>query len=200
MNQTPESEAQEMMEEFRKDLGSPPDKNENPGQRKTSSDLKRRNRFLILGGIGIVILIILLTLLFGNNKQSSTERLQAMEARVASLETGLRQFEGMEKGFARLEGMEQRLARLEGTVKGLQQTMDKWQKSVPSRVQGSNAAKSKAGSTGNRRYHIVRRGDSLYSIAKKYGVSVDALRRYNRLKPRQIIHPGDKLIVSEGKD
>jgi hypothetical protein len=200
MNQSPESETQEMMEEFRKDLGHTGDKNENPGRRKTPSDLKRRNRFLILGGMGILILIILLSLFLGNDTQSTTKMVRAMEARVASLETGLRQVEDMDKRLARLEGMEQRLARLEGTVKGLQQTMDKWQSSVTSKPRDSTAAKNKAASTGNGRYHLVRRGDSLYAIAKKYGITVDALRRYNHLKPKQLIHPGDRLIVSQGND
>ena len=45
-------------------------------------------------------------------------------------------------------------------------------------------------------YHIVERGDTLYGIAKKYGLSVDELIRLNQLKSGQAIYPGQKILVS----
>jgi RND family efflux transporter MFP subunit len=45
-------------------------------------------------------------------------------------------------------------------------------------------------------YHEVRKGDSLYLIATKYGLSVDELCHLNNMHPRQIIRPGQKLLVS----
>jgi LysM repeat protein len=43
--------------------------------------------------------------------------------------------------------------------------------------------------------HTVQQGDTLYSLAKRYGVSVDALRRWNNIKSGQSIYPGQELIV-----
>ncbi|GEM_PF-97776 len=43
-------------------------------------------------------------------------------------------------------------------------------------------------------YHVVRRGESLSLIAKRYGVSVSALKRWNRLKS-STIYVGQRLIV-----
>ena len=51
-------------------------------------------------------------------------------------------------------------------------------------------SRSRAGS----RTHVVRRGETLGGIAKKYGTSVSAIVRLNRLK-KQIIHPGQELVV-----
>jgi membrane-bound lytic murein transglycosylase D len=45
--------------------------------------------------------------------------------------------------------------------------------------------------------HTVRRGDSLYSIAKRYSTTVDRIRRDNKLGSNTI-HPGQKLKVAAG--
>ncbi|MBL7178929.1 MAG: LysM peptidoglycan-binding domain-containing protein [Desulfobacterales bacterium] len=47
------------------------------------------------------------------------------------------------------------------------------------------------------RSHKVQTGDTLFSIARRYGVSLETLRRINKLTPGQSIHPGDSLIVEE---
>ena len=45
------------------------------------------------------------------------------------------------------------------------------------------------------RVHLVKRGENLSLIAKKYQVSLSALLRMNNLSRRSIIHPGDRLII-----
>lgn len=44
-------------------------------------------------------------------------------------------------------------------------------------------------------YHKVRRGETLYSIARNYSVSIKQLRRLNGLGRRSRIRPGKKLLV-----
>lgn len=44
-------------------------------------------------------------------------------------------------------------------------------------------------------HHVVRRGDSLGAIAARHRVSVDELRRWNRLSRKDPIREGQKLIV-----
>ncbi|UCF58134.1 MAG: LysM peptidoglycan-binding domain-containing protein, partial [Deltaproteobacteria bacterium] len=39
-------------------------------------------------------------------------------------------------------------------------------------------------------------GETLYRIAKKYGITVDELCRLNDMAPSQVIKPGQKLLVS----
>ena len=47
-----------------------------------------------------------------------------------------------------------------------------------------------------RRVHVVRRGESLYSISRSYGTTVDALLGWNRgVSRNSILHPGDKLVL-----
>lgn len=40
------------------------------------------------------------------------------------------------------------------------------------------------------RYHVVRRKDSLYGIAAKYGISVKKICHLNRISPKEVIRPG----------
>jgi len=57
--------------------------------------------------------------------------------------------------------------------------------------------KASPGSTGNFRYHIVKPGESLYSIAKSYGINISKLREMNNL-PSGNVKAGQKLIISTG--
>lgn len=45
------------------------------------------------------------------------------------------------------------------------------------------------------RVHKVRRGDTLGQIAERYGVSLEALLRENKLQRRSLISPGQKLVI-----
>lgn len=47
------------------------------------------------------------------------------------------------------------------------------------------------------RWHVVGHGETLYSIARSNGLSVDELVDLNRLSAGQTIHPGDRLLVSQ---
>jgi LysM repeat protein len=46
----------------------------------------------------------------------------------------------------------------------------------------------------------VEQGETLYRISKRYGVSVEDLRRINKLKEGQAIQAGQNLLVSPAKD
>jgi LysM repeat protein len=46
-------------------------------------------------------------------------------------------------------------------------------------------------------YYVVKTGDSLSNIANQFGVDVDALAAANGIKDKNIIFPGQKLLISE---
>ncbi len=50
------------------------------------------------------------------------------------------------------------------------------------------------------RTYLVKRGDNLTSIAKRFNVSLQNLLIWNNLKPRNHIHPGDQLTVYIGEN
>ena len=45
------------------------------------------------------------------------------------------------------------------------------------------------------RVYVVREGDSLTSIADRFGVPLKALILWNRLEKRKYIHPGERLVI-----
>ena len=44
-------------------------------------------------------------------------------------------------------------------------------------------------------YHVVQKGDSLYKIGKKYGISWTVIAKNNGIKAPWIIHPGQNLKI-----
>ncbi len=48
--------------------------------------------------------------------------------------------------------------------------------------------------------YVVKRGDNLSTIAKRFDVPLPSLFIWNRLPPNGVIHPGDRLIIFSGKD
>ncbi|MCP4548777.1 MAG: LysM peptidoglycan-binding domain-containing protein [bacterium] len=60
---------------------------------------------------------------------------------------------------------------------------------------GSSTQVADAGSN-VRRVHVVKKGDSLYSIGKKYGANLQTIFSWNsHLNKKSVIHPGDKIVV-----
>ena len=63
----------------------------------------------------------------------------------------------------------------------------------------ANAARRSrpSGTGGGGRLHVVKPNETLYEVALRYDLSVDKLRRLNRLSPRHtLIRPGQRLRVS----
>lgn len=61
----------------------------------------------------------------------------------------------------------------------------------PASVSGSGSTKGGAGV----KYYTVKKGDTVYSIAKKYGTSVKNLMKWNGLKSAKALQVGKKLKV-----
>jgi membrane-bound lytic murein transglycosylase D len=62
----------------------------------------------------------------------------------------------------------------------------------------SGRAQAAAGSSrSGKLFHIVRRGESLGGIARAYRVRLNDLLRWNRLKMDAVIHPGQRIFVSQ---
>jgi membrane-bound lytic murein transglycosylase D len=57
--------------------------------------------------------------------------------------------------------------------------------------------KQKPVRTGSATY-VVRQGDSVYQIARTFGISQEELVSWNRLGRRSLIHPGQTLVVTRG--
>ncbi len=179
MNQDKDEAAQEFMKEVADDLGYTPKAERE--QRSRGVDLRSGPGFLSPGGIVILLLIAIGLFFFTGSSEVSKKDLRSIQAGLNSLEAKL----------ARLDGLEERLARLEKEEKKLKQSVNKIAKRT------LNNQKKRSSSQVKRRYHTVRSGESLYTIANKYGISTDKLCRLNKITPKKPIQPGQKLLVRQ---
>ena len=165
------------MKEFRKeiadDLGHTR-KNQNIGHRKAPRDFQPQRKILILGGAGILLLIGLIAIFFGNGNELSTEDLPTIQTRLSQLEKRITRLEGMEDKILFLNKQQKDLldyvAEPDKSGKYLAQRLDKLVQKVARLEErmASAPAKSEAPLTIQRkpfpltkgRYHEVRLGDT----------------------------------------
>lgn len=67
--------------------------------------------------------------------------------------------------------------------------------SVPTRSPALSGA-SPSSNQGKPNYHIVRRGDTLYSIAWRYGLDYRNVASWNRIEPPYTIFPGQRVDIN----
>jgi len=60
---------------------------------------------------------------------------------------------------------------------------------------GTRYAESGAGSDNNYQTYKIRRGDTLWDIAKRFGVAVDDLVSWNNIKSKSRLFPGDEIKI-----
>jgi LysM repeat protein len=75
------------------------------------------------------------------------------------------------------------------------QTLPK--KMVEEKFQKAESSKSSKVSekATNKRYHTVRSGETLYSISRRHDLTVQKIRRLNKLNS-SVIYPGQKLLLT----
>ena len=179
MNQDKDEVAQEFMKEVADDLGYTPKVKRD--QRSKGVDLRPGPGFLIPGGIVILLLIAIALFFFTGRSEVSKKDLTSIQAELNRLEDKL----------ARLSGLEERIRRLEKEEKRLKESVNKITKRI------LKNQKKRSSSQVKRRYHTVCSGESLYTIANKYGISTDKLCRLNKITPKKPIQPGQKLLVGQ---
>ena len=62
-----------------------------------------------------------------------------------------------------------------------------------------NIWKTRVRYNGSKDYHVIRRGDTLWEIAKAYGVTVNKLRAWNDVPSSKRLRPGKKLTIRKSK-
>ena len=136
--------------------------------------------------IKILLLIVLFLSCYGCQKRDYTEELDTISARLAMIE----------QRMAQLEKMEQRISAYEFQLKALQESFTRLDSIVTEILEASQTNRDQSDTQGKIDYYRVHRGDSLYEIAQKYGLTVEELRRLNNLNRGHVIYPGQMLLVN----
>ena len=162
-----------------------------------NEDIKSDSKRLLLVMLVLVLVIIFVAGIYYFVTKRPTEGEATLQSKVASLEEKIT---GLEKQIVDLQGKsgtggsDPSLIR---RVEALSQKVEVLEK----KAQLSTESKAKAASpkVTSKRYHTVRKGETLSEISKKYGVTVEELRKLNGLSRGQPVRTGQKLLVSEGQ-
>jgi LysM repeat protein len=173
------------------------------------------NKILMWSAVGISVLILTILVVwffFPRTISMSSEQLKILESRVGALENKLRRFDKIYDHLIGLENQTKKFAhavdrfdqfetstvlRMEVLSKelfALQNAKSEIKPVVPPTPEAGSKKEEKSAT----KYHVVRAGETLYSISRGYGMSVDALRKFNGLKKDTTIYPGQKLVITPG--
>jgi len=160
----------------------------------------------------LLILVFLGGIFYFLSRQSTDDETDLLQSKLANLE---QKISSLEKQITELQGkvstlgpdpaLLQQLDALAQKVEGLEKQKQpaagpKAKPSPPSKPVAETKAKSPAPSkpaaSTEKQYHTVQKGESLYRISKKYGISVEDLRKLNDLSGDQALRAGQKLQVS----
>ena len=203
MIQEREQEILELMDDITDDLRKRRPKTGNQRNRPPSRLSGHKGTILIALG-ALLVFILILVLFFRDNKGPSSEDLAALQSRISQLDERLGHIEGLTARMDRLdkesEGARQSLEKIEEMLKDLKgeisENSRKYKALAKKEGSSGQAPGSSDSSVPSKRYHTVRQGDTLYGIAKKYGLTINDLRRLNKdLAKNRPIVPGQKLLV-----
>ena len=159
--------------------------------------------------VGIVIVVMVAIWFRGTPENTQANgRIQQIEDRIIMMEKRLAELTGIDEkmsslerdGQAYLQAIE-RLTRLETTVsmrverieQALSTLQAKQTKPQPKTKKVTKPTTIKKESI----THVVKSGDTLYAISRRYDTSIDQLRKDNKLNKNSTINPGQKLIINK---
>ena len=177
----------------------------------TASNTSRRLGNPIIWVPAVVIILILFNIFLptGNGTQG-TAQLKGLEARLDQVEKRMLKLEGVGERVLNLEkslkdngALEKQLDRLEASMAKRLDQVDRELLQLRKALQAKPAKTTVAPSTNQPKsatppkatQHVVKKGDTLYSISRTYGLTVDRLRTINKLDKNSVIFAGQKLTV-----
>lgn len=193
-------------EEEEEDLGR-----EDYYSRPTGVLQNKSNLPYIIGGVGLVIVVILFVIILsGSSDGVKLEQLQSLEKRIEQLEKRMTTMGVMDQALERIDKSEKELGLIMERVDRFESTLTTQidqiikelgvlhQKTGSSPTPKTQAPKpvAKTGTGKKAKFHEVSVGETLYSISRRYDLTVDQLREYNNIGKDAAIRPGQKLKLS----
>jgi len=183
--------------------------------KKSSDGFQNKSiMWFVIGGLGLVVMVVMVILILSRPKNSvDQEYLESLEKRMQQLEKKPAAIGVMDQIIKRLGKQEQdidlldkKISRFDSSVstqidqiiKELGALHQKTSQIAASGApQPKTVAKKQPLASKNAepaaQFHQVQAGETLFSISRRYGLSVQQLRTYNDLAPNAAIYPGQKL-------
>jgi len=198
MTQDSDQEIADLMDGMADDLR---EKGNQPNYRRSKATTEGMgpNRSLLIGGAIVLVVLVVIILLFRGGKGISPDELTAIQGSLSQLDDRMTRIEGMMDRVPELgkqmESIRKDIDRMDNSLKGLKTGVNRADKKIEA-LRKKTSSSGDVSKTSKKRYHTVRSGDSLFGIAKKYGLSINDLRRLNsKLDKNGTIVPGQKLLV-----
>ena len=120
-------------------------------------------------------------------------KLESVGERVLSLEKNLKDNGTLDKRMDRMEAVFAK--RFDQVDKEILQLRKNMQTNAPKKTTTAQPAQQKKVASDPAKLHTVKKGDTLYSISRKYGLTVEQLQKMNSLNKNSVIVTGQKLTV-----
>lgn len=195
-----EDDVRDVVEEMAKERGRTMNRKRSIKEAGATSWWTTGTRSVLLCGIIVVLFLTVLLLITGDKKADFPEEFQLINERLNKIEMSLQRLDGMAAEVRELakttEGLSESIGSLERDRRATLTRIDKIYNRLDdlSKAASASSISTSTPPTGAAR-HTVKKGETLFSIAQRYGLSVDEISRLNGLGKNSIIQPGQDLLV-----
>ena len=165
---------------------------------------KYLNPFTI-GGVGLIVIVILLVIFLSGPKEAVDSRqLQSLETKIQQLEKKLASIGSLDQALDRFGKQEQKLNLISERFNRFNATVttqiDQIIKELGLLHQKKSSQALQPVKTDQKqtisKFHQVRAKETLWSISRQYGLTLDQLRSYNNIGPKATIQPGQRIKLT----
>jgi LysM repeat protein len=141
----------------------------------------------LAGALAVVVIFLIAGFFLRTSNVDSVIKLRSLENRVKQLENR----------SSRIDWIEAKLDQVEEKNKQFTTFMDTFRKlETPPKISAAQTSEKPTKAV----YHEVVAGETIYGISRRYGLTVDELRRLNKLEPEAIIYPKQRLLIRPASD
>ena len=171
--------------------------------RRKDRNASRPKRPYLVYFVLVVLIVLVVYLLFRGGDETPKQNLDTLWDKLAQIEKRLAEIENQGEGFRQsLSELNQAGNTLSQRIDGLGDKLGQMEKETASSKATTTVKSSSPTKTASKpkteTYEIVK-GDTLYGVAKKYGITLNELRRLNGFSQNQAIYPGQKIMVPSKK-
>ena len=166
--------------------------------------LKKYLNPFTIGGVGLIIIVILIVIFFSDpNDAVDNRQLQSLETKIQQIEKKLASFGSMDQTLEQLGKLEQNLSLISERFDRLNSTVttqiDQIIKELGALHQKSSQPLQSVKTAQKEKipnFHQVRPKETLWGISRRYGLTLDQLRSYNKMGSNATLQPGQRLRLT----
>ena len=149
----------------------------------------------------VILLLTVFSLFFGCSQTDYSNDIKLLKDKLEQLEKKLAECEQLKEVKELKAKVDEGKDALEKQLKIIEEKYEKNSGEIEktkAQPQVKPAMLKRPNAVANNNYHTVTRGETLYSLSRKYKVSVAELCRLNNLKDNQNIQTGQRLLIPKG--